>query len=247
MRVIEKIELINKISKTIQEKYDETDTRIFFNHFGINIQYFPQEFPDDSYSIDVKSTLAYVSDDTLIDISMELNVGSEYIEKTYPKNWENMQNKLKVFISHLSEKKDIAKKIKEALKPYNIECFVAHEDITPSLEWQQEITKALNTMDVFISLHCKNFCTSEWCQQEIGFAIARNVKIIPIKFDDEENPVGFISKIQGLSRSKKDRFMLAKDIVNIIENDETTKDLYKQICIKNNPMLDDDIPDDIPF
>ncbi len=247
MKIVEKNELINKITKTIKEKYDEKEIKIFFDYFGVEVEYFRQEYIDDDYLIDVKSTLAHITDDILLEISMELNVGSEYIEKAYPKNWENMQNKLKVFISHLSTNKDVAKKIKEALKPYHIECFVAHEDIIPSLEWQQEIIKALNSMDVFISVHCENFHNSEWCQQEVGVAVARNVKIIPIKFDDTENPGGFISKIQGLSRYKKDRFMLAKEIVNIIENDEKTKDLYKQICIKNNPMSDEEIADDIPF
>ena len=114
----------------------------------------------------------------------------------------------------------------------------------PTLEWQVEIIKALNTMDVFISLHCENFKNSVWCQQEIGIAYAKNIKIIPIKFDGKEDPCGFISKIQGLHRRKKDRNALAKEIVAIIKESSMTKEVYANICSQNTPLIDET---EIPF
>lgn len=249
MRITEKIELIKKLTDTLENNYDENDLKIFFEHYNLKIVWVGWGNYEENYEIDIKNTLAKATEDILIEISSELEIGSEYIIKALPRNWENSQNRLKVFISHLSEYKDKATQLKEALSPYYIDCFVAHEDIFPSLEWQNEIEKALQTMDVFISIHCLKFKNSEWCQQEVGAAMARNVKIIPIKFDGKEDPVGFISRIQGLSRFGKDRYALAKEIVDIIKEDEKTKELYSSICLKNESTpLDDFIAEDeIPF
>lgn len=251
MRITEKIELIKKLAETLKNKntYDKDDLKVFFDYYNLKIEWIGWGNDEENYEIDIKNTLAKASENTLIEISEELETGSEYIIKELPKNWETSQNYLKVFISHLSVHKDKAKQLKEALSPYYIDCFVAHEDIFPSLEWQMEITKALQTMDVFISIHCQNFKESIWCQQEIGADIARNVKIIPIKFDGKEDPEGFISRIQGLSRIGKDRYMLAKEIVNIIKEDKKIKDLYSAICIKNEPAHSNNIilEEEIPF
>lgn len=248
MRITEKIELIKKLTEVLNSKYDKNDLKVFFNYFQLRIQWDGWGNNEDDYEIDIKSTLSNADEDILIQISSELETGSEFIIKELPKNWKNSQNLLKVFISHLSKHKIIAKQLKEALQPYHIDCFVAHEDIYPSLEWQDEILKALQAMDAFISIHCEDFQNSIWCQQEVGAAMARNMKIIPIKFDGKEDPAGFISKIQGLSRAGKNRYTLAKEIVEIIKKDEKTRSNYENICLKNQPDSDFDIVDEeIPF
>lgn len=244
MRITEKIKLINKLTDVMKEKYDNQDLEIFFGHYKLDIVWYGWGNNKEDYDVDIKQTLAKASNEILISISSELETGSEYIVKEYPQVWKNSKKSLKVFISHLSSNKEVAQALKEALKPYYIDCFVAHEDIMPTLEWQVEIIKALNTMDVFISLHCENFKNSVWCQQEIGIAYAKNIKIIPIKFDGKEDPCGFISKIQGLHRRKKDRNALAKEIVAIIKESSMTKEVYANICSQNTPLIDET---EIPF
>ena len=186
MRITEKIKLINNLTDVMKERYDNQDLEIFFGYYQLDIEWYGWGNNKEDYNVDIKQTLAKAPDEILINISSELETGSEYIIKEYPKIWEKSNNSFKIFISHLTSNKKIAEALKEALKPYYIECFVAHEDITPTLEWQDEIFKALNTMDAFISLHCDNFKQSVWCQQEIGIAVAKQVKIIPIKFDGKE-------------------------------------------------------------
>lgn len=244
MRITEKIKLINNLTDAMQERYDNQDLEIFFGYYQLDIEWYGWGNNKEDYNVDIKQTLAKASDEILINISSELETGSEYIVKEYPKIWENSNNTFKIFISHLTANKEIAEALKEALKPYYVECFVAHEDITPTLEWQDEIFKALNTMDAFISLHCDKFKQSVWCQQEIGVALAKQVKIIPIKFDGKEDPCGFISKIQGLPRRKRDRNGLAKEIISILKESIETKDKYAEISSKNIPLIDDS---EIPF
>ena len=79
-------------------------------------------------------------------------------------------------------------RLKTCLSAYAMDGFVAHQDIHPTLEWQVEIERALRNMDAFIAIHTKGFSGSIWTQQEIGFAVARDVKIISLKMG--EDPTG---------------------------------------------------------
>lgn len=106
--------------------------------------------------------------------------------------------KLNAFISYSTNDKLIGRKIKDILDRFNIEGFLAHDDIHVSEEWKQRIVDELNKADIFISLLSEHFKKSEWTSQELGIAYFRNILIIPLKLDDT-NPFGFINHIQGKS------------------------------------------------
>ncbi|DAB15253.1 TPA: hypothetical protein CPT98_09695 [Candidatus Gastranaerophilales bacterium HUM_19] len=238
MKIVKKIELVKKIHDTLTNQFDEQDKYFFFNSFNLPILT-DMDYNGNEY-IDIKATLYQADDFVLKDIAEELNLSTEHIIITPPKNWERCKN-IKAFISHLSTTKDIAKRLRDELKNFNIDCFVAHEDIYPTVEWEEQINRALQTMDFFISLHCEGFSNSVWCQQEVGYALARGVKIIPLKFDGKENPTGFIGKYQGLSRLKKTGREVAQEIVDIVKNDKGLKNLYEHI-IKETELDEEAIP-----
>ncbi len=89
--------------------------------------------------------------------------------------------------------------MKQYFESYDVvECFVAHDDIVPGSQWEQEILKNLESSDFFMPLHTRNLESSFWCQQEAGFALAKEIKIIPLIPDTNgSDPVGFYSKYQG--------------------------------------------------
>ena len=103
----------------------------------------------------------------------------------------------RVFISHDSAFKKEVAKLKSDLESYGISAFVAHEDISPTEEWQEVIKKALCTMDAFVALLTEGFHNSEWTDQEVGYALCLDVPIIPVRLGID--PYGFIGKFQGLS------------------------------------------------
>ena len=105
----------------------------------------------------------------------------------------------RVFLSHKTEVKKETSILKEKLRLYGVSCFVAHEDIHPTNEWQNEIENALHTMDVFVALLTDEFHESLWTDQEVGFAFGRGVPIISVKLG--KDPYGFIGKFQALSCS----------------------------------------------
>ena len=103
---------------------------------------------------------------------------------------------LRIFVSHASEQKEEASCTGEYLEKRGTSVFVAHEDIHPIEEWPREIEKALNTMDGFVALLTEDFKVSDWCGQELGFAVARDVPIFPLRVGAD--PYGFIYNIQAL-------------------------------------------------
>jgi hypothetical protein len=119
--------------------------------------------------------------------------------------------KIRVFLSHKSEYKNETANLKEELSKHNITCFVAHEDVEPTREWQSEIENALFSMDVLVALMTEGFQNSRWTDQEIGIALGRGKRVISVNLGTA--PYGFVGKVQALSSSWEN---LEKDILEIL-------------------------------
>lgn len=119
----------------------------------------------------------------------------------------------RVFISHLTENKESATHLKNALVQYGIDCFVAHEDIEPSKLWQTEIEKALASMDLLCAILTPTFYQSKWCDQEVGIALGRAIPTLSIK--KGADPHGFIGKYQAI-KAKNTAEAVAKDVFETI-------------------------------
>lgn len=105
---------------------------------------------------------------------------------------------ISVFISYSNEEKEIAGLMKLLLEKYcGYEVFLAHDDMTVSADFQEEIMRKIFEADYFIPLISEKFSLSPYTDQEIGIAIAHKKKIIPIKLG-QINPYGFIQKYHAL-------------------------------------------------
>ena len=102
---------------------------------------------------------------------------------------------LLVFISYSSDDKVYAGELKNFLESYGLSAFLAHEDIQPTLDWQEEILRNLRSCDIFIPIFSPAFKDSKWTDQETGIAFGLQKLIIPIR--KGVDPYGFIGKLQG--------------------------------------------------
>lgn len=134
----------------------------------------------------------------------------------------------RLFISHVSKYKESASNLKNSLATYGIDCFVAHEDITPSKEWEIEIENGLFTMDALCAIVVPEFSGSAWCDQEVGIALGQHKLVISI--NKGENPYGFFGKFQAL-KSKSTSAEMAAEVWKAISNNDRTKDLYSEKLI----------------
>lgn len=242
VRIAEKIALIDKIGRELQGRYGYDGIDVFLGDFGIDP---PVNVTANSKWVYVKSALRGVPDDVVVRIAQELDMvvpGSHNHLLVPPRNWKDTKL-FRLFISHISKDKLKATRLKECLIPYGITGFVAHEDIHPTLEWQSEIERGLQTMDAFIAVHTVGFSQSYWTQQEIGFAIGRGVKVISFKMG--EDPTGFISKQQALARRDRTAEEIAKEIDALLSEDPRTAERLAEAKASAKPtssVLDEDIP-----
>jgi len=106
------------------------------------------------------------------------------------------EKRFRLFLSHVSNHKVMAAGLKDALWLWGIHAFVAHEDIEPSLEWQDEIELGLRSMHALAALITPDFHASKWTDQEIGWALGRGVLVVPLRLGVD--PYGLVGKIQGV-------------------------------------------------
>jgi hypothetical protein len=220
MRPTQRLDLIDQLGRELQSRYTFSQLEDFLAACGIKT---PTEYsgPNSKWAFS-KAALKDVSDLSLLEIADELQIKTSVAGGTLalpPRNWQST-SEFRLFISHISKDKDKATRLRTCLADYAITGFVAHEDIHPTLEWQVEIERALRNMDAFIAIHTKGFSESAWTQQEIGFAVARDAKIISLRMG--EDPTGFISKHQGLSRGNRKAEEIAKEVDAILSEDART-------------------------
>jgi hypothetical protein len=142
------------------------------------------------------------------------------------------ENRYRVFLSHKAEVKKETAQVKDRLALFGMSCFVAHEDIHPTMQWQDEIENALATMDAFVALMTDNFHESDWTDQEVGYAFARGIPIVAVRLG--RNPYGFIGKFQGLASRWE---TAAVDVAKILIKQERALSYYIQ-ALKDCPNFD---------
>jgi len=141
-------------------------------------------------------------DQTLLELAQHLGFVLEVSESSHiePAFWR--KGMFRLFISHLAGHRKWAGELQEALLPYGISSFVAHNDIEPTTEWQNQIETALSTCDALVALLHEKFHESKWTDQEVGFAMGRGVPVYSVHFG--EAPYGFIGRFQAFNGVKTD-------------------------------------------
>jgi len=92
----------------------------------------------------------------------------------------------RLFISHSSADKAVATDLVLPLHRLGVDAFVAHQSIRPTLRWQAVIQQALRSMHAIVAILTPRFRRSKWTDQEVGFALARRVRILSIRMGSDE-------------------------------------------------------------
>jgi hypothetical protein len=129
---------------------------------------------------------------------------------------------MRAFISYSHTDKVLAAWVKSQLVSFGIDVFLAHEDIEPSREWQEEILRQLRICELFVPILTPGFDSSSWTDQETGFALCREILIIPLSAG--EIPHGFVNKYQAFPlKNLKDPIGFRTRIVEILARNPTTR------------------------
>jgi hypothetical protein len=208
MKPSDKIHLLKEISESLgKENWALIDLTL--KQFGLPWSDVWQGSNESGYIIDM---ISGASDQSLVDLAKHLGVVTELASSELPTFW--LPNQPRIFLSNLATENEAVKAIKAELEDYGLVCFLAHEDIEPTKEWQTEIEIALTTMDALVAYLTPGFNESEWTDQELGVAIGRKVPIVPLKVGID--PYGFIGKYQALQAEDRMPEEIAKEIVELL-------------------------------
>ncbi len=123
---------------------------------------------------------------------------------------------VRIFISHLAKLKAEVHDLARVLRAIGFACFVAHDAIQPSRAWQREIERALRSCDVMVAYVSPGSAESDWTDQEVGWALGRDLAVIPISVDGE-TPKGFLGTYQAVRRrDNQGDVSLAREVTKAI-------------------------------
>ena len=168
-------------------------------------------------------------DATLIELARHVGFAFEQAPThgVDPPFWRKRMYRL--FLSHLSAHKAFSAEIQESLLHFGISAFVAHNDIEPTLEWQAQIETALSTADSLIALLHPSFHSSNWTDQEVGFAMGRGIPVFAIHFG--QSPYGFIGRFQAFIGQGKAPAVLAREIFDCYRKNKQSQRRMAEILI----------------
>ena len=234
MKKLDKIKLVDMIATELQKEMTFAEIDSYFEAYNIPTDHEPSF---NSKRVYVKEVLPQITDEIILEIADELKLKHSYgkskitpVDKRPVTQEESALWKtghFKLFLSHLAAFKVKTSHLKIELEKYGISSFVAHEDIEPGTEWQIEIEKGLFSMDALCAILMPGFKDSQWTDQEIGFALGRDLLVIPVRKDLD--PYGFIGKYQGIQSKGKNIGEVAKAIFTIISTNDKTKTNYINI------------------
>ena len=128
---------------------------------------------------------------------------------------------VRLFASHVATHKALAAEIRVALEDYGVSSFVAHDDIEPTEEWEDEIRRALQSCDALLAMLTEGYHESKWTDQEVGVAIGRNILVIPVRLGLD--PYGFIGRYQGFPGLGQKPAELADGVARILAKNPRTQ------------------------
>lgn len=221
MNGLQKIEFLDSIGAELQSRMTFSDIDTYFRGHGVPTQ---ESYPYNSKRSYAKEMLARVDDDVLLTIAGELGivdipVNVDQVKEVEVGFWK--PGHFRLFLSHLASFKVQTSHLQTALRKFAISSFVAHEDIEPTKEWQNEIESGLKTMDALAAILMPGFQKSKWCDQEVGVAVGRDILIIPIR--KGLDPYGFIGKYQGIQAQGKSIGQVAEAIFETLVKSPKTR------------------------
>jgi hypothetical protein len=207
----ERLALIKKLGARLE---DESYTDL-----GLTLRAY--EFSSPGYDPDYQGAYDYVvgqleqgSDAQLGEIHRHLFPDDELssLEDVETNAWS--AGNFRLFISHHTSFKGPASRVSAQLRRWGVDGFVAHEAIEPTRKWQEEIESALRTCDALLAFLTPEFVGSRWCDQEVGFAVARRLLIVPVKIGVD--PHGFMGQYQAISVSPEPNSSSPYKVANAI-------------------------------
>jgi TIR domain len=189
----DRVELLRKLAGGLsQSDYPWEDMELVLRQFGFRLS-----DPEDDWGSQrayVLNALESGGDEALVELDEYLfGEPSRAVLDPALLPWES--GTFRLFVSHTSANAGIAGELRDIFSRWRMDAFVAHTTIEATREWERVIEAALGSCHALTALVTEDFIQSRWCDQEVGYCLARKVPIVPVRLGAD--PHGFISKFQA--------------------------------------------------
>jgi len=184
-----------------QWSYQKAD--LLFSEFGLG------HIDASDYSDSIVGALSFANDSVLVEmygVVMGVDI-EEVIDVVEASDGTGMwrSGMVRLFLSHSAIQKSFIADVANELAVVGIHGFVAHDAMEYSKPWQEQIEKALRSMEVFVAIVHPEFVDSAWCHEEVGWALGRRVPLYVVRMGNDPN--GFTGRDQwpsGFGKSAKE-------------------------------------------
>lgn len=136
----------------------------------------------------------------------------------------------RLFLSHVSSDGAYVDGVGHFLRDQGIRPFVAPRNIRWSSEWIREVEEALLTSHALVAFLREGFRLSPWTDQEVGYALGRKRKVLPLRFDSVQ-PHGFLNRYQALDIAELRAHEVAITIFDALYDDLEEQERLKDTVI----------------
>ena len=194
----ERIQLVQSVRDALIAEWS-VQADLILRTYGLQGLDLDTEWVDYDPNVDIRRQVTEADDEVLLAIAEHLWPGEVSVstaqqdDSAASRLWR--AEHVRVFISHMAEHQEFAAAVDQELRTYKIHGFVAHTSIEPDSEWQAEIETALRSCQAFVGLLHPGFAERTWTQQEVGWALGRDLAICMV--DLGEIPTGFRARHQA--------------------------------------------------
>ncbi|WP_435363461.1 toll/interleukin-1 receptor domain-containing protein [Haloarchaeobius sp. DYHT-AS-18] len=101
-----------------------------------------------------------------------------------------------VFVSHAAEDLELAQELFGTVRNLPVDFYLAMEEIE-SGRTRTDLKGRLANSDLVIALFTREHVTEPWVNQEVGFAVAKGVPVLPM-YDEGVDRPGYITNVEGV-------------------------------------------------
>jgi hypothetical protein len=115
-----------------------------------------------------------------------------------PEDPADAGSRYRLFLSHAHADVDVVLQVAAELEGLGLTTFVASTNIERSTDWLRAIDRELHICDALVAFLTPAARQSEWVDQEIGVALGRRLRVIPVRLNAADGqPHGFLRLIQA--------------------------------------------------
>jgi hypothetical protein len=197
MKPGERIPMIQASVDALLDRFDDAD--LILREFHIETDGWGWNSSNESRRNFLTGTIPTADDESLVSLH-DFLIGSE--QAPVASDAEDIWGPLpiRVFLSHKWEDAAWVGSVKDVLAHYGITAFVAHQDIAPSKLWREAIKSGLRSCHVLVAVMHDEFHASQWCDQEVGWALGRGIPVATVRRADvERGNDGFLEEVQDIT------------------------------------------------